>query len=210
MHAKIAATIALGLLLSTAALASNARGIDSTERAMPDGVYPAPYYVVLDTTKGEIVLEVHPEWSPLGAEHFATLVDAGYYDGAPWFRVIEGFVAQCGIAADPEMSVIWQEQNILDEPLVQGNYRGYVTYGKSGAPNSRSTHFYINLQDNLRLDDAGFSSFAVVVNGMDVVDALYVTGENPWDTQPMLSVLGSCHFEGLYPDGDYICSAWVR
>ena len=210
MFAKLAAAIAIVVLITTASVIANARDFSSTDRALPDGVYDDPYYVVLDTTKGEIVLEVHPEWSPIGAAHFAKLVSAGYYDGAPWFRVIDGFVAQCGIAADPRMTARWQDINIMDEPVVQGNYRGYVSYGKSSEPNSRSTHFFINLQDNLRLDDSGFSAFAVVVEGMDVVDALYITGPNPEGTQDKLSELGNCHFAELYPEGNYICCAYLQ
>ena len=72
--------------------------------------------VVLETTKGDITLEVHEDWAPIGAAHFLKLVGEGYYDGAPWFRVIEGFVAQCGIAADPAVTAEWQGQCIDDEP----------------------------------------------------------------------------------------------
>ena len=64
------------------------------EPVVEDGVIS----VVFETTKGDITFELHPEWAPIGVEHFLELVNAGFYDGAPWFRVLPGFVAQCGVA----------------------------------------------------------------------------------------------------------------
>ena len=131
--------------------------------------------IVLETTKGDIELTVHREWAPIGADHFTDLVNAGFYDGAPWFRVIDGFVAQCGIAADPELNEQWSDRTILDEPVKQGNQAGYVAFGKTGMPNSRSTHIFINLADNRDgLDPQGFACFAQVTSGMDVVRSIQV------------------------------------
>ena len=138
-----------------------------------DNSTTAPVLVVFETTKGEMLLEVHPEWSPLGAAHFLELVEAGYYDGAPWFRVIDRFVAQCGIAADPTLNEEWGEKTIQDEPVVKGNQPGFIAFGKTSAPNSRSTHIFINLVDNSsRLDTYGFAGFARVTKGMDVAQKL--------------------------------------
>ena len=110
--------------------------------------------MVLETTKGDIVLEVHPEWAPLGAA-LPELVNLKFYDGAPWYHVLDGFVAQCGVSADPKLNATWMEKTIKDEPVVQGNKTGYVwRFGKSGAPNSRTTHIFINMADNSQsLDD---------------------------------------------------------
>lgn len=198
------------LIIGIAAPANAARDIHQTSRAMPFGSPENLFEVVLETSKGDVVLEVHPEWSPIGAAHFRELVEAGYYDGAPWFRVIEDFVAQCGIAADPEMTAQWQDLNIPDERVVQGNTRGYVSYGKSAEPDSRSTHIFINFDNNSRLDAVGFSAFAVVVEGMDVVDSFFITAENPPDTQEKLTEQGVSFFRQLYPEGDYIVHAFVR
>ena len=166
--------------------------------------------VVLETTKGDIVLEVHEDWAPIGAAHFIELVEDGYYDGAPWFRVIEGFVAQCGMAADPEMTNKWQGQCISDEPVIKGNERGTVTYGKSGAPDSRSTHIFINYRDNSSgLDPQGFSAFAEVVEGMDIADSLQVTGDGTV-AQHLLSSGGLSYFKEVMPEGDVINKAYIR
>jgi cyclophilin family peptidyl-prolyl cis-trans isomerase len=164
--------------------------------------------VELNTTRGKIVLAVHPEWSPLGAAHFLELVKAGFYNGAPWFRVIDGFVAQCGVAASPEMNKKWMDKTIQDEPLVQGNKRGMVAFGKSGAPNSRSTHIFINLADNTKsLDPQGFSCFAEVISGMDVADKL--TRCEYQDQGGLGAEGGMKSFKAMFPKADYIKTAKV-
>src|ERR1051325_987107 len=72
---------------------------------------PAPagaYKVLLDTSKGPIVIEVHPDWAPLGAQHFRELVKAGFYNGARFFRVVPNFVVQFGLAANPAVTKKWE------------------------------------------------------------------------------------------------------
>lgn len=164
--------------------------------------------VVFDTTKGDIVLEVHPDWAPVGAAHFLELVKAGFYDGAPWFRVIDGFVAQCGIAADPALNEAWQDKTILDEPVVQGNQPGFVAFGKSQLPNSRSTHIFINYGDNSRgLDPQGFSCFAEVVDGFEVARNLFRAEYN--DQGGLAAPGGLAKFRQRFPEADFITRAYV-
>ena len=163
--------------------------------------------VLLETTKGDIVLAVHEDWSPLGAAHFLELVNAGFYNGAPWFRVMGGFVAQCGIAADSELHQQWMYKTINDEPVVQGNLPGYVAFGKTRMPNSRSTHIFINLADNTNsLDPQGFSCFAKVVEGMDVAYKLY---KCQGDQGSLVAPGGIDRFKTRFPDADYILKASV-
>jgi cyclophilin family peptidyl-prolyl cis-trans isomerase len=166
--------------------------------------------VILETSKGNITIAVHRDWAPIGAEHFFELVRSGYYDGAPWFRVIPGFMCQTGIAADPEMTAQWQDQTIEDEPVVVGNLPGKVSFGRSRGPNSRSTHFFINYVDNsASLDQQGFPAFGEVVEGMDVARSLFATGENPGYVQQRLGQEGIEFFRTEYPDGDVIVRAWI-
>src|SRR5690242_19183013 len=61
---------------------------------------PDVFRVNLDTSKGPVVIEVHRDWAPIGADHFYALVKAGYHDGDRFFRVLPGFVVQFGLAAD--------------------------------------------------------------------------------------------------------------
>ena len=166
------------------------------------------YIALFSTTKGDFTLGIHPEWSPGGAKHFIELVESGFYDGAPWFRVIDGFVAQCGVSADPAMNEQWGMQTIQDEPVVQGNKRGFVAFGQSAMPNSRSTHFFINLVDNSGgLDPQGFACFAEVIDGMDVVDSL---ARVEYADQGGLAAPGGLEkFKTQFPDADYIKVAKV-
>jgi len=207
-YAFVAATVAACILLL----------VPRAGYAMPvDEVIQAPGWqdsadtvtnVVLETTRGDIVLAVHHEWSPLGAGHFIELVDTGFYDGAPWFRVIDGFVAQCGISADPAMNTEWGERTFEDEPVIQGNLPGFVAFGKTGLPNSRSTHIYINLADNSRLDQQEFSCFAEVVEGFDVALELH---RCEWHDQGGLAVDGGLErFKEAHPEADYITKAIVK
>ncbi len=171
---------------------------------------PKLSYVLLECSNGDVVLEVHPGWAPIGAAHFLKLVDEGYYDGAPWFRVIDGFMAQCGFSGDESLTAEWQDQTIKDDAVMQGNRRGYVSYGMSGQPNSRSTHFFINYGDNFYLDGSGFAAFAVVVDGMAVADKFFKTGENPPDGQAKLGAPGGLAWFGRqYPEASYIIRATV-
>lgn len=166
--------------------------------------------VLLHTSKGDIKIAVHPDWAPIGAAHFLELVRAKYYDGAPWFRVIPGFMAQTGLAADPAVTAQWQNQTIQDEPVVKGNLPGTVSFGRSGAPNSRSTHFFINYADNSRLDATGFPAFGEVIEGFEIAKSLFATGENPNYVQPRLSAEGIEFFRSEYPEGDVIVTATVE
>jgi peptidyl-prolyl cis-trans isomerase A (cyclophilin A) len=130
------------------------------------------YRVKLETTKGDVVIEVDPELAPVGAARFRELVAEGYYDGARFFRVLPGFVVQFGIAADPAASARWRARPIADDPVRASNVRGTLTFATAG-PNTRTTQLFINLADNVRLDEMGFAPIGRVVEGMEVVDQLY-------------------------------------
>ena len=129
------------------------------------------YAVRFQTSAGDIVVDVEPEWAPGGAARLRELVEDGFFDGARFFRVVEDFVVQFGIAADPKASAKWRKA-ISDDPVKASNVRGTVTFATSG-PNSRTTQLFINLRDNTRLDSMGFAPVGRVVEGMDVVDRLY-------------------------------------
>eukprot|EP01051_Picozoa_sp_SAG22_P013862 SAG22_NODE_1609_length_4004_cov_7.732650_2_plen_350_part_00 len=124
-------------------------------------------------TEGSFTIEVHPDWAPLGAARFLELVDTRFFDGAAFFRVIGGFMAQFGLAADPAVTARWRGRPLRDDPAgVHSNSRGRVTFATSG-PNSRTTQIFINFGGNGRLDGMGFAPFGQVVHGMAVVDRLY-------------------------------------
>jgi len=133
---------------------------------------PAAFRVRLDTTKGPIVIEVHRDWAPRGADRFHDLVTAGYFDDNRFFRVVKGQWAQFGINGDPVVSKRWRTRTIPDDPRKQSNVRGMVTFAFA-EPNARTTQVYIALKDLSDPQDAqGFAPFGRVIEGMDVADAL--------------------------------------
>jgi peptidyl-prolyl cis-trans isomerase A (cyclophilin A) len=140
---------------------------------------PERFRVTFETTRGPIVLEAHRDWAPLGADRLWQLARAGYYDGARFFRVVDGFIVQWGIAADPRATAAWRERRLADDPVRESNRRGRVTFATSG-PNTRTTQLFINYRDNAFLDARGFAPVAEVVEGLDVAENLWRSyGEGP-------------------------------
>src|SRR5436190_13414245 len=88
---------------------------------------PAAYKVLLDTSKGPIVIAVQRRWAPRAADRFYELVASGYYDDARFFRVRKGTWVQFGIAANPVVATAWRTKTILDDPWIGvSNVRGTV------------------------------------------------------------------------------------
>jgi len=134
---------------------------------------PDVFKVRMETTKGAFVIEVHRDWSPRGVDHFYNLVQAGYYDQSKFFRVVKGRWTQFGINGNPDVSKVWRTRTIPDDPRVVSNTRGTIAYAFA-LPNGRTTQVFINMVDNSVTHDAEpFVPFGRVIEGMDVVDALY-------------------------------------
>jgi peptidyl-prolyl cis-trans isomerase A (cyclophilin A) len=133
---------------------------------------PDAYRVQVDTSKGAIVIAVHRDWAPNGADRFYELVSGGYYDDNRFFRVVAGRWAQFGINGTPEVARAWRTKTIADDPRRESNVRGTVAFAFA-VPNGRSTQVYIALSDLSSTQDAqGFVPFGRVVAGMDVADRL--------------------------------------
>ncbi|HEU0040519.1 MAG TPA: alpha/beta fold hydrolase [Verrucomicrobiae bacterium] len=133
---------------------------------------PDQFRARFETSKGNMLIEVHRDWSPRGADRFYHLVRSGYYDDARFLRVIQGGWAQFGIGGDPRSSAVWRERTIPDDPRHESNLRGTVAFAFA-VPNGRTTQVFINLADNSATHDAEpFVPFGRVVQGMDVADAL--------------------------------------
>jgi peptidyl-prolyl cis-trans isomerase A (cyclophilin A) len=133
---------------------------------------PATFKAKFTTTKGDFVVEVTRAWAPLGSDRFYNLVKNHFYDGAAFFRVLPGFVAQFGLSAKPEISRVWASATIKDDPVTQSNLTGFLTFATAG-PSTRTTQIFINLADNQNLDGMGFAPFGKVVEGMDVAQKFY-------------------------------------
>jgi cyclophilin family peptidyl-prolyl cis-trans isomerase len=167
------------------------------------------YKVKFETTKGDFVVEVTTELSPLGAEQFKEAVNAGVYNDTRFFRVLPSFVVQWGIPSDPKLAAEWKMKTIQDEPVKTPNAVGTITYAKSSMPNSRTTQVFINLNDNSgQLDGMGFAPFGKVVEGMEVVKELNSEwGERP--DQDMISKHGNRYLDDKFPGLDSIVKATV-
>jgi len=81
-------------------------------------------------------------------------------------------MAQFGIHRDPAVASKWQTAVIKDDPVKEKNAAGYLSFATSGK-DSRTTQLFINLVDNFNLDGMGFSPFAKVIEGFDVVQEIY-------------------------------------
>ena len=172
---------------------------------------PAQYKAKFDTTKGVIVIEVHRDWSPFGADRFYNLVSNGFFDGVRFFRVIPNFMAQFGINGNPAVNAAWDKADLKDDPPgKQSNTRGTVSYGNTGQPNSRGTQVFINYKDNSFLDAQRFTPFGTVVEGMEVADKLNAEyGSNPQNQQGKIVTEGNKFLIANFPKLDYIKTATV-
>lgn len=125
--------------------------------------------VVIETNHGNFEVELFMKESPITSKNFLDLVNKGFYNGLVIHRIVPNFVIQGG---DPKGDGSGGPgYSIQDEKSTQRQVRGTLGMAKSG-PNTAGSQFYVNLKDNLRLDDMGFTAFAKVVKGMDVVDKI--------------------------------------
>ncbi len=134
---------------------------------------PDVVHLRFETTKGIFRMEMRREWAPHGVDRFYNLVRHGYYNQTAVFRIRAGMWAQFGINGDPKIANLWRNQTIPDDQRVESNKRGTVAFAFKD-PNGRTTQVFINLRDNSETHDREpFVPIAKIIEGMDVVDALY-------------------------------------
>ena len=130
--------------------------------------------VKLETTMGDIVIEMNEDAAPGTVKNFLGYVESGFYDGVIFHRVIPGFMIQGG-GFTAEM-VRKEPGPPIKNEFKESNLRGTIAMAKLGGnPNSATCQFFINLMDNSRnLDNqnGGFTVFGKVTEGMDVVDKI--------------------------------------
>lgn len=177
---------------------------------------PERFRVRLDTTQGVIVIDCTRAWAPHGADRFYTLVTSGYYDDSALFRVVEGRWAQFGISGSPEVAQAWRGRTIPDDPFRESNVRGTVAFAFA-EKDGRTTQVFVNLVDNSgTLDQEPFVPFGRIVEGMDVVDALYsgygesaLGGIRAGKQEPLFEQ-GNAYLQRNFPRLDYIRTARVE
>jgi peptidyl-prolyl cis-trans isomerase A (cyclophilin A) len=214
MRMKSLVLFGASLALSVMAMLAPARAGDLSNPASLNEKAPATYKVKFDTSKGAFVVEVHRDWAPNGADRFYNLVKNGFYNDARFFRVISGFMVQFGINGNPQISKVWRDANIKDDPVKASNKRGMITFATAG-PDTRTTQLFINFGNNAGLDDQGFAPFGQVVSGMEVVDALYAEygegaprGDGP--DQGLVQSQGNAYLKKDFPELDYIKTATIE
>ena len=189
---------------------------------------PDSFLVAFETTKGRFDVMAHRQWAPAGAGRFYELVHRRFYDSVIVFRVVKGFVAQFGISGDPAVSAAWRSKTLGDEPNLQSNTRGRISYARSGM-GTRTTQLFINYGDNSRLDRTtqvlipgggnpprvdtttlGYPPFAEVMKGMEVVDSLYADyGGAPSNRQGEIQQQGNAFLRKEFPLLDMIKTARI-
>ena len=135
--------------------------------------------VIMKTTDGDIVIELYAEKSPVTVANFLEYVDAGYYDGTVFHRVISNFMIQGG-GFTTEMKEKPTRDPIVNESSNKlHNTRGTLAMARTSDPDSAAAQFFINQRSNLRLDWSGgkdgYTVFGEVVDGMQVVDIISLT-----------------------------------
>jgi len=143
------------------------------------GISWAMSTVKIETSKGDITLELDAEKAPATVENFLAYVDAGHYEGTIFHRVIDGFMAQGGGYDEALKKKPTRDPVTNEADNGRKNTKGTVAMARTSDPHSATAQFFINVSDNAFLDHTaktpqgwGYCVFGEVANGMDVVEAI--------------------------------------
>ncbi|WP_407520593.1 peptidylprolyl isomerase [Lacibacter sp. MH-610] len=162
------------------------------------------------TTKGNFIVEIYRQWSPLGADRFYQLIKSGYYNNTILFRVVKDYLVQFGVSEDKTKNIFWQSRNLKDEPVVGSNTAGTLSYSR-GNPNTRKTSVFINLRDNTTYDTItiagvkGFVPFARIISGLDVAKSFFSNyGNDTMKSADTIYFKGNTWMQKKFPGLDMI------
>jgi cyclophilin family peptidyl-prolyl cis-trans isomerase len=152
--------------------------------------------VKLETSMGNIVIELDEQAAPVTVSNFLGYVQAGFYDGTIFHRVIPGFMIQGGGFTEQMAKKQTRDPIINEAKNGLSNMRGTIAMARTNDPNSATCQFFINHSDNEFLNyidenRAGYAVFGKVTEGMDVVDtiaAVKTTTKNGMDDVPVETV----------------------
>ena len=143
--------------------------------------------VTIQTDKGQIVIKVQGDLSPIATGNFVALASCGFYDGVVFHRVVPGFVIQGG---DPTGTGTGGPGYTIKDETVTATYsRATVAMARSGAPNSVGSQFFIVLDDAARAALAQYNTYQIigtVTAGMDAVDAIAAAADAQSPTRPVV------------------------
>jgi len=181
--------VAAALLLCVAA--SFPTGASAQKAAKP--------VVIIETSMGDITVELDPNKAPKSVENFLAYVKSGYYRGTIFHRVIKGFMIQGG-GITAEMNRKEGLRPPITNEATNGlrNQRGTIAMARTGEINSATSQFFINTADNVSLDHSGtaadkfgYAVFGKVTSGISVVDKIenLTTGnKGPFQNVPLITV----------------------
>ncbi|MDD5134479.1 MAG: peptidylprolyl isomerase [Phycisphaerae bacterium] len=159
----------------------------------------APVKVRIETTKGDIVVELNPEKAPITCKNFLQYVEEQFYEGTIFHRVIRDFMIQGG-GFNAQMRQKQVRPPIINEAK-NGlkNDRGTIAMARTSDPDSATAQFFINHSNNDFLNygarDAGYAVFGKVIEGMDVVDAIAAVKTKAGDVPVETVVINSIRIE---------------
>jgi peptidylprolyl isomerase len=142
--------------------------------------------IVIDTTKGRVVIKLRPDLAPEHAERIKTLARDGYYNNVPFHRVIEGFMAQTGDGKNFNGTGGSKYPNLKAEFSNVPFKRGIVGMARSASNDSANSQFFIMYGEGSFLNGK-YTVVGEVVSGMDVVDKIK-RGEPVQDPDKMVKV----------------------
>ena len=139
--------------------------------------------LILETSKGNVVVEMRPDLAPNHVARIKELARRGFYNGVPFHRVIEGFMAQTG---DPTgTGTGGSGQKLAAEFNAEPHTRGAVSMARAQSPDSADSQFFICFDDATFLDRK-YTVWGRVVEGMDNVDQIN-RGEPPADPDKIVA-----------------------
>ncbi len=151
--------------------------------------------LLIETTKGPVVIEMRPDLAPNHVAHIKKLAREGLYDGVVFHRVIDGFMAQTGDVANGNADKGDVSRagtggskypNLKQEFNAEPHVRGTLSMARSQSPDSANSQFFI-VFDDARFLDKQYTVWGKVIDGMDNVDKIK-RGEPVRDPDKMVSV----------------------
>lgn len=166
----------LYLILAVVLIVIVAVGVYAYVSSLP----PDTIYATLNTSKGTFEVELYRSLTPITVNNFVNLAKSGFYNNLVWHRIDSTFVIQTGDENTKNgggNNNTWGQYQgtIIPDEIVSSlhNYAGYMAMANTGAANSGSTQFFINLFDkNSASLDGKYTVFGHVISGMNVVNAI--------------------------------------
>jgi len=183
------------MILLLACIGSKSPVTDDTDQPSTDDtgqVDDGPVHVAFSTTLGDFVIELDHDNSPITSDNFLVYVDEGFFDGDDgggsvlFHRVIPGFMAQGGGVLPDGTQKTTHDPIVNESSEARRNVRGSVAMARTSDPDSATSQFFVNVEDNDFLDvdgsyPPGYAVFGTVTEGMEVIDAMVGVPTNSQD-----------------------------